>query len=153
MSNICQNKKAFHDYHVLEQYEAGLVLEGWEVKAIRARKVSINEAYVRVVKGEIKLIGCHITPEESSTNGFVQRDQTRTRALLLHAREISKMIGRVERDGYTMIPLDLHYSRGRIKINIALAKGKKDHDKRHDMKERDADAQARQAMKTRRRTE
>jgi SsrA-binding protein len=134
--SIVQNKKAFHDYFVEERFEAGLVLEGWEAKAIRAGRVQIKEAYVIVSNGEIFLIGSHITPLATAST-HVQPDPTRTRKLLLNAREIDKLIGAVERAGYTLVPLDMHYTKGRIKVEIGLAKGKKQHDKREAEKERD----------------
>jgi SsrA-binding protein len=136
MMSIVQNKKAFHDYFIEEKYEAGLVLEGWEVKAIRAGRVQLKEAYV-VLKGEeVYLIGCHITPLTSAST-HVATDPTRTRKLLLHAEEIRELIGKVEQAGYTLVPLNLHYAKGRIKLEIGLAKGKKQHDKREATKERD----------------
>ncbi len=134
--SIANNKKAFHDYFVEEKFEAGIILEGWEVKAIRAGRVQIKEAYVVVKGGEIWLLGMHITPlSEASTH--VHPDPTRTRKLLLHEREISKLIGKVERAGYTLVPVDLHYTRGRVKVEIGLAKGKKLHDKRTSEQEKD----------------
>lgn len=134
--SITNNKKAFHDYFIEEQYEAGIILEGWEVKAIRAGRVQVKEAYVVVKDGEIWLLGMHITPlSEASTH--VNPDPTRTRKLLLHEREISKLIGKVERAGYTLVPLDLHYTRGRVKAQIGLAKGKKLHDKRATEQDKD----------------
>ncbi|HEX5802693.1 MAG TPA: SsrA-binding protein SmpB [Azospira sp.] len=134
--SITNNKKAFHDYFIEEQYEAGIMLEGWEVKAIRAGRVQVKEAYVVVKDGEIWLLGMHITPlSEASTH--VHPDPTRTRKLLLHEREISKLIGKVERAGYTLVPLDLHYTRGRVKAQIGLAKGKKLHDKRATEQDKD----------------
>lgn len=133
---ITQNKKAFHDYFVEEKYEAGIVLEGWEVKAIRAGKVQIKEAYVIVQHGEIYLIGCHITPLGAAST-HVRPDATRTRKLLLRGAQIAKLIGKVERAGYTLVPLDMHYTRGRIKVEIGLAKGKKQYDKREAEKARD----------------
>ena len=134
--SITNNKKAFHDFFVEEKYEAGIVLEGWEVKAIRAGRVQIKEAYVIVKDGEIWLLGMHITPlSEASTH--VHPDPVRTRKLLLHEREIAKLIGKVERAGYALVPLDLHYTKGRIKISVGLAKGKKQFDKRETEKERD----------------
>ena len=134
--SITTNKKAFHDFFIEEKYEAGIVLEGWEVKAIRAGRVQVKEAYVVVKNGEIWLLGMHITPlSEASTH--VHPDPVRTRKLLLHARQISKLIGLVERAGYTLMPLDLHFQKGRIKLEIGLAKGKKQHDKRESEKERD----------------
>jgi len=134
--SIADNKKAFHDYFIEERYEAGLVLEGWEVKAIRASRVQIKEAYVVIKRGEIFLIGAHITPLLSAST-HINPDNVRTRKLLLHAEEISKLVGKVERAGYTLVPLDLHYSKGRVKLSVGLAKGKKQHDKRDTEKERD----------------
>lgn len=134
--SIAQNKKAFHDYFIEEKHEAGIVLEGWEVKAIRDNRANIKEAYVIIQRGEIYLIGCHITPLGAAST-HVRPDAIRTRKLLLHAEEIAKLIGKVERAGYTLVPLDLHYTRGKIKIQIGLAKGKKQYDKRDAEKERD----------------
>lgn len=134
--SIAQNKKAFHDYFIEERFEAGLALEGWEVKAIRAGRVQLKEAYVMVKGAEVFLIGAHISPLASAST-HIQADPTRSRKLLLHAEEIRKLIGKVERAGYTLVPLDLHYTRGRIKIEIGLAKGKKQHDKRDAEKDKD----------------
>ncbi|HEX2831161.1 MAG TPA: SsrA-binding protein SmpB [Burkholderiales bacterium] len=134
--SIVQNKKAFHDYFIEERFEAGIVLEGWEAKAIRAGRVQIKEAYVVINNGEIFLIGSHITPLATAST-HVHPDPTRTRKLLLNAREIDKLIGAVERAGYTLVPLDMHYAKGRIKLEVGLAKGKKQHDKREAEKERD----------------
>ena len=134
--SIAQNKKAFHDYFIEEKYEAGIVLEGWEVKAIRDHKVSLKEAYVIIQRGEIYLIGCHITPLGAAST-HIRPDAIRTRKLLLHNEEIAKLIGKVERAGYTLVPLDMHYTRGRIKVQIGLAKGKKQYDKRATEKDRD----------------
>jgi SsrA-binding protein len=134
--SIAQNKKAFHDYFIEEKFEAGLVLHGWEVKAIRAARVQLKEAYVVVQRGELFLIGAHISPLPTAST-HITPDPTRTRKLLMHNEEIGKLIGKVDRAGYTLVPLDLHYSRGRIKLEIGLAKGKKQHDKRDSEKERD----------------
>jgi len=134
--SIAQNKKAFFDYFIEDKYEAGIVLEGWEVKAIRDKRVNIKEAYVVIMRGEIFLIGCHVTPLGMAST-HVKPDNTRTRKLLLHSEEISKLIGKVERAGYTLVPLDLHYSKGRIKATIGLGKGKKQHDKRETEKAKD----------------
>lgn len=134
--SIANNKKAFHDYFIEEKYEAGIVLEGWEVKAIRAARANLKEAYVIIKGGEIWLIGSHITPLATAST-HVQPDPVRTRKLLLHAHQISKLIGKVERAGYTLMPLDLHYSKGRIKLEVGLAKGKKQHDKRDVEREKD----------------
>ena len=134
--SIIQNKKAFHDYFIEERYEAGIALEGWEVKAIRAGRSNLKEAYVIVRQGEVYLIGCHISalPEASK---HVSPDTVRTRKLLLKAEEIRKLIGKVERAGYALVPIDMHYVRGRIKLEIGLAKGKKQHDKRDTEKDRE----------------
>ncbi|MFN0040661.1 MAG: SsrA-binding protein SmpB [Burkholderiales bacterium] len=134
--SIAQNKKAFHDYFFEERFEAGIALAGWEVKAIRAGSIQLKEAYVLVKNGELFLIGCHISPLTSAST-HVQADPTRTRKLLMHIEEINKLIGKVERAGYTLVPLDMHYTRGRIKLAIGLAKGKKQHDKRDTEKEKD----------------
>lgn len=134
--SIVQNKKASHDFFIEERFEAGIALEGWEVKAIRAGHVQIKEAYVIVRDEEILLIGCHVTPLTAAST-HVQADPVRTRKLLMHAEEIRKLIGKVERAGYTMVPLDLHYTRGRVKLEIGLAKGKKQHDKRDAEREKD----------------
>jgi SsrA-binding protein len=134
--SIAQNKKAFHDYFIEEKYEAGIVLEGWEVKAIRDNRANIKEAYVIIQHGEVYLIGCHVTPLGAAST-HIRPDAIRTRKLLLHNEEIAKLIGKVERAGYTLVPLDLHFKDGRVKVQIGLAKGKKQHDKRDAEKERD----------------
>jgi SsrA-binding protein len=134
--SIADNKKAFHDYFIEERYEAGLMLEGWEVKSIRAGRVQIKEAYVLIKRGELYLIGAHISPLLSAST-HVLPDPVRTRKLLLNRREIDQLIGKVERAGYALVPLDLHYSKGRVKLSVGLAKGKKQHDKRDTEKERD----------------
>ena len=145
--SIAQNKKAFHDYFIEQKFEAGIALEGWEVKAIRAGRVQLKEAYVIVRNNEIVLIGCHISPLPSASTHF-QPDPVRTRKLLLHAEEINRLIGSVERAGYTLLPLDMHYLRGRIKLEIGLAKGKKLHDKRQAEKDRDWQREKQRLMKT-----
>ncbi|MBU1264602.1 MAG: SsrA-binding protein SmpB [Gammaproteobacteria bacterium] len=134
--SIVDNKKAFHDYFIEERFEAGIMLEGWEVKAIRAGRVQLKEAYVVVKSGAVYLIGCHISPL-STASTHIHADPTRSRKLLLHAAEISKLIGKAERAGYTLVPLDLHYVKGRIKLEFGLAKGKKQHDKRATEKDRE----------------
>lgn len=134
--SIIDNRKAFHDYFIEDKYEAGLVLQGWEVKAIRAGRANIKESYVVIRSAEIFIVGMHITPLESAST-HITTDPTRTRKLLLHAEEIAKLIGKVERAGYALVPLDLHYTKGRIKISVGLAKGKKQFDKRETEKERD----------------
>lgn len=134
--SIIDNRKALHDYFIEERYEAGLVLEGWEVKAIRAGRGNIKEAYVVIREGEIFIFGMHITPLAAAST-HVHPDPIRTRKLLLHEAEIDKLIGKVERAGYALVPLDLHYSKGRIKVAVGLAKGKKQYDKRESEKQRD----------------
>jgi SsrA-binding protein len=134
--SIVDNKKAFHDYFIEERYEAGLVLEGWEVKAIRAGRVQIKEAYVVLQHEEPFIIGMHVSALATAST-HVKPDPTRSRKLLLNADEISKLIGKVEQRGYTLVPLDLHYSKGRVKLAVGLAKGKKQYDKRETEKERD----------------
>ncbi len=127
--SIIQNRKAFHEYFVEERFEAGLVLEGWEVKSIRAGRGQITEAYVVVRKDALWLLGAHISALPTASTHFTP-NPTRTRKLLMHGEEIRKLIGKVEQRGYTLIPLDLHYKGGRIKLEIGLAKGKQHHDKR-----------------------
>jgi SsrA-binding protein len=134
--SIVENRKAFHNYFIEQRFEAGLALHGWEVKAIRAGRAQIKEAYVIVSNGEIFLIGAHISPLPSASTHLIP-DPTRTRKLLLNAGEISQLIGSVERAGYALVPLDLHYKNGRIKLEIGLAKGKKQYDKRQTEKEKD----------------
>lgn len=134
--SMVDNKKAFHDYFIEDKFEAGLVLEGWEVKAIRAGRVQLKEAYVVVKSAEVFLIGCHISPLISAST-HIYPDPTRSRKLLLHAVEINKLIGKTERAGFTLVPLDLHFVKGRVKLQIGLAKGKKEFDKRATVKERE----------------
>ena len=134
--SIVDNKKAYHDYFVEEKFEAGIALEGWEVKAIRAGRAQLKEAYVVVKNGEIVLLGAHVTPLPTAST-HIRPDPTRTRKLLLHRPEINRLIGKVERAGYTLTPLNLHFTKGRIKIEIGLARGKKQYDKRAAVKERE----------------
>jgi SsrA-binding protein len=134
--SIVENRKAFHDYFIEERFEAGLALEGWEVKAIRGGRANLKEAYVVVRNGDIVLLGAHISPL-STASTHVKPDPTRTRKLLMHREEIARLVGKVERAGYTLAPLDLHYKNGRIKLEIGLAKGKKQFDKRHAIRERE----------------
>jgi SsrA-binding protein len=148
--SIVDNKKAFFDYFIEERFEAGVVLQGWEVKSIRAGRVQLKEAYVIVRGGEVFLFGAHISAL-TSTSTHVHPETTRTRKLLLNAAEISKLIGKVERSGYTLVPLNLHYSKGRVKCDIGLAKGKKQHDKRETEKARDGQREIQSAMKQHRR--
>ena len=134
--SIVANRKAYHDYFVEEKFEAGLALEGWEVKAIRAGRSQLNEAYVLIKSGEIVLFGAHIMPLPTAST-HIRPDPTRTRKLLMHREEIDRLVGKVERAGYTLAPLDLHYRNGRVKIEVGLAKGKKQHDKRDTIKDRE----------------
>ncbi len=144
--SIIQNKKAFHDFFIEDRHEAGLMLEGWEVKSIRAGRVQIKEAYVLAKDGALWLFGCHISPLATAST-HIHPDPTRTRKLLLHKNEIEKLSGKVQRAGYTLMPLDMHYKGGRVKLDIGLAKGKKEHDKRDTERERDAKREVAQAMK------
>ncbi len=141
---VARNRKARHEYHLLETWEAGLVLTGTEIKSVRAGKVSLKEAFGIVRNGEVWLEGMNISPYESA--GYATHDPTRSRKLLLHVREIRRLIGAVERQGLTLIPLDLHLTRGRAKVTMALARGKKRHDKREDAKRRDAAREAARAV-------
>jgi SsrA-binding protein len=146
--SIVDNRKAYHDYFIEEKFEAGLALEGWEVKSIRANRAHLKEAYVVVKGGEILLIGAHVTPLVSAST-HVRPDPTRTRKLLLHRKEIDRLAGQVERAGYTLVPLNLHYSRGRVKLDFGLAKGKKQHDKREAQKERDWNRERQRLLRNR----
>lgn len=143
---IVDNRKAFHDYFIEERFEAGMVLEGWEVKSIRAGRVQLKEAYVITRNGEIFLFGAHISPLPTAST-HVHPDPVRTRKLLLKASEISRLIGKVERAGFTMVPLNMHFAKGRIKCEIGLAKGKKQFDKRETEKERDWQREQQKIMK------
>jgi SsrA-binding protein len=145
---IVDNKKAFFDYFIEDRFEAGLVLEGWEAKAIRAGRVQLKEGYVVLQQGAFYLIGSHISPLTSAST-HVNADPVRTRKLLLNHEEINKLIGKVEQRGYTIVPLNMHYQKGRIKLEIGLAKGKKQHDKRETEKERDWQREKQQIMKKR----
>lgn len=147
---IVDNKKAFHDYFIEERFEAGMVLEGWEVKSIRAGRVNLQEAYVIVRNGEIFLFGAHISPLTTAST-HINPDPVRTRKLLLNAAEINRLIGKVERAGFTMVPINLHYSKGRIKCEIGLAKGKKQYDKREAQQERDWQREQQRLIKQHRR--
>jgi SsrA-binding protein len=145
--SIAQNKKAFHDYFIEEKYEAGMVLEGWEVKAIRESRAQLKEAYVIIRSGELFIIGCHISPLPTVST-HITPDPVRTRKLLLHTEEIAKLIIKVERAGYTIVPINLHFKKGRIKLEIGLAKGKKQHDKRDSEKDKDWQREKQRVMKT-----
>ena len=144
--SIVQNRKAFHDYFIEQRFEAGIALEGWEVKAIRAGRAQIKEAYVIVKDAELDLIGCHVSALPAASTHVVP-DPTRTRKLLLHRAEINRLIGNVERAGYALVPLDLHYSKGRVKLEVGLAKGKKQHDKRQATKDKEWDREQRRLLR------
>lgn len=144
---IAKNRKAWHDYFIEQKFEAGMVLEGWEVKSLRAGRVQLKESYVIVDRDEIFLVGAHFSPLISAST-HIRPDPTRTRKLLLHREEIKKLIGSVERKGYTLIPLELYWKRGRAKLQIGLAKGKQLHDKRQALKERETGRELQRALKT-----
>jgi SsrA-binding protein len=133
---IAENRKARHDYFIEDRYEAGLALMGWEVKSLRAGRAQLTEAYVFIRAGEIFMMGAHLSPL-NSVSTHVTADPTRTRKLLLNRAEIDRLVGAVEREGYTIVPLELYWNHGRAKVRIGLAKGKKQHDKRATEKERD----------------
>ena len=135
-STIALNKIARHDYFIEEKYEAGIALEGWEVKSLRDNRVQLKESYVVIQKAEAFLFGAHITPLATAST-HIRTDPRRTRKLLLHRQELNKLIGLVERKGYALVPLALYWKRGRAKLEIGLTKGKKQHDKRATSKERD----------------
>jgi SsrA-binding protein len=145
---ISDNRKAFHDYFIEERYEAGLVLEGWEVKSIRAGLVHLKEAYVVVRNGALNVIGMHVTAQNSAST-HVNPDPVRTRKLLLNKAEIDRLIGRVRERGYTLVPINLHFKGGRIKLEIALAKGKEKQDKRQAEKDREWKKEQSRLLKTR----
>jgi SsrA-binding protein len=147
-SSIAVNKRARHDYTIEDQFEAGLVLEGWEVKSLRAGHVQLAEGYVLIKNGEAWLFGAHISALPTAST-HVHPDATRSRKLLLNRAELNKLIGAVERKGYTLVPLNLHWKRGRAKLDIGLAKGKKSHDKRATEKDRDWQREKERLMKHR----
>jgi len=149
-TRIAENKKAAFNYHLEERHECGLVLQGWEVKALRAGKAQLTEGYVVIRDGELYLIGCLISPLRS-TSSHLPADSARTRKLLMHKAEIQRLIGKVEQKGYTLVPLNLHWKNGRVKCEIALAKGKAEHDKRDTLKEREGKREVERAMKSRQR--
>jgi SsrA-binding protein len=147
-ATIALNKRARHEYHLEERFEAGLALEGWEVKSLRAGRGQVTEAYVLIKGGELFLFGAHITPLTSAST-HIHPDPVRNRKLLLHASEIHRLIGQVERRGYTLVPTALYWKRGRAKCEIALARGKKEHDKRADIKRREWERDRQRLMKVR----
>ena len=147
-TRIAENKKAAFNYFFEEKYEAGMVLHGWEVKAVREGKVQLTDGYVVIRDGELFLIGCQINPLKTAST-HVSPDAVRTKKLLMHKDEIRRLIGKVEQKGYTLVPLNLHWKNGRVKCEIALAKGKAEHDKRHTIKEREGKREVERAMKQR----
>jgi len=146
-SRIAENRKARFDFFVEETLEAGIALEGWEVKSLRQGKAQITEAYVHLRDGEAWLLGAHITPLKT-VSSHVRADPTRTRKLLLHRNELDRLVGAVERKGYTLVPLNLHWRNGRAKLDVGLAKGKKAHDKRAALKDRQWQRQKARLMKS-----
>ncbi|MGB5345450.1 MAG: SsrA-binding protein SmpB [Woeseia sp.] len=146
-ARIAENRKARHDYFIEDTFEAGLVLEGWEVKSLRAGRAQLTETYVHVKNGEAWLIGAHISPLISAST-HITANPTRTRKLLLHRNELDRLVGAVERKGYTLIALNLHWSKGKVKLDIGLAKGKKQHDKRATEKARDWERQKARILKS-----
>ena len=146
--SIVQNRKAFHDYTIEERFEAGLVLEGWEVKAIRAGQVHLKEAYVIIRDAALYLLNAHVSPLKTAST-HIHPDPTRTRKLLLHAAEIRKLIGKVQRAGYALVPLNLHFSKGLVKLEVGLAKGKRQHEKREAQSERDWKREQNRLLKNR----
>jgi SsrA-binding protein len=147
-ATIADNRKARYNYHIEDDLEAGLCLQGWEVKALRAGKANLSEAYVFIKNGEAYITGCHITPLPTAST-HVNAEPNRMRKLLLNRHEIDRLAGAVDRKGYTLVPLSLYWNKGRAKLRIGLAKGKKQHDKRADIKARDWDRQKARLMKKR----
>jgi SsrA-binding protein len=145
-STIALNKKARHEFSIEDRFEAGIALEGWEVKSLRAGKIQLVDSYVMVKNAEVYLIGCLITPLQTAST-HIHPDPTRTRKLLMHRNEIDKLIGAVDRKGYTLVPMAMYWKRGRVKLEIGLAKGKKDHDKRADAKDRDWQREKQRVLK------
>ena len=147
---IADNKKAAFNYFIEERFEAGMVLEGWEIKSLREGKVQLTDGYVVIRNGELFIIGCQINPLNTASS-HVNPDSVRTKKLLLHKEEIRRLIGKVEQKGYTLVPLNLHWKNGRVKCDIGLAKGKAEHDKRDTIKDREGKREVERVMKTRHR--
>ncbi|MFM2075160.1 MAG: hypothetical protein RJB34_1465 [Pseudomonadota bacterium] len=147
-TRIADNKKAIFNYHIEERFEAGMVLEGWEVKALRMGKVQLTDGYVVIRGGELFLIGCQINPLHTAST-HVNPDNVRTKKLLLNKEEIRRLIGKVEQKGHTLVPLNLHWKNGKVKCDMALAKGKAEHDKRDTIKDREGKREVQRAMKHR----
>ena len=148
MAHIAENRRARYEYHIEEQFEAGMVLSGWEVKAVRAGQVQLTDGYVHIRDGELYLIGCRINALRTASTHVVP-EADRTKKLLMHKAEIRRLIGKVEQKGFTLVPLNLHYKDGRVKCEIALAKGKAEHDKRDTIKDREGKREVDRAMKSR----
>jgi SsrA-binding protein len=149
-SRIADNKKAAFNYFFEEKFEAGMVLEGWEVKALREGKVQLTDGYVVIRNGELYVIGCQINPLKTAST-HINAESTRTKKLLMHKEEIKRLIGKIEQKGYTLVPLNLHWKNGRVKCDVALAKGKATHDKRDTIKDREGKREVERAMKQRNR--
>lgn len=149
-ARIADNKKALFNYHIEERYEAGLVLQGWEVKALREGKVQLTDGYVVIRQGELFLIGCQINPIRT-TSTHLTAEAARTKKLLLHKEQIQRLVGKVEQRGFTLVPLNLHWKSGQVKCEIALARGKAEHDKRDTIKDREGKREVERAMKNRHR--
>ncbi len=149
-TRIADNKKAAYNYFFEEKFEAGMVLEGWEVKSLREGKVQLTDGYVIIRNGELYVIGCQINPLKSAST-HVNPDSVRTKKLLLHKEQIKRLVGKVEQKGYTLVPLNLHWKAGKVKCEIALAKGKAEHDKRDTIKDREGKREVERAMKSRQR--
>ena len=147
-TRIADNKKAAYNYFFDERFEAGMVLEGWEVKSLREGKVQLTDGYVVIREGELYVIGCQINPLKSAST-HVNPDSVRTKKLLLHKEQIRRLIGKIEQKGYTLVPLNLHWKAGKVKCEIALAKGKAEHDKRDTIKDREGKREVERAMKQR----
>jgi SsrA-binding protein len=147
-SSVAENRKAFHDFHLMETFEAGLVLLGTEVKAIREGRVNLRDSFARVEDGEVFLYNVNISPY--SHRGYADHEPLRRRKLLLHRSEIKKLIGKTVEKGMTLVPVRLYFKNGRVKVAVSLAKGKKDYDKRETIKRRESDRETRAAMKSRR---
>ena len=150
MAHISENRRARYEYHIEEQYEAGVSLAGWEVKAIRAGQVQLTDGYVLICGGELFLIGCRINALGSAST-HVQPEADRTKKLLMHKEEIKRLIGKIEQKGYTLVPINLHWKAGKVKCEIGLAKGKAEHDKRDTIKDREGKREVDRAMKNNRR--
>jgi SsrA-binding protein len=147
-ARIADNKKALFNYFIEERFEAGMVLEGWEVKSVREGKVQLTDGYVVIRNGELFLIGCQINPLNTASS-HVRPDAVRTKKLLLHKDEIQRLIGKVEQKGFTLVPLNLHWKSGKVKCEVALVKGKAEHDKRNTIKDREGKREVERAMKSR----